>query len=401
MTEPGPSTTREDAEPTGPVLRSAMCPSNNSSTKSSRSLPRVAGLASTRGSGSTSRNKSDHGRRPASTTNVELSLSETDWQRVRQMITAEAAPIFTRIVTEEMQEQMPSIKLDTPAEVIRTADSIEQRLTTLIDTRLGEMRSHPSREHPEVKHLIMEEIQKERAYYALKLDEIERKMTSSYADVQQGVKDFEETTQILDIAHRVERLENTPQSQGHKSASPSDGEASEKGKESRRSRRSKRNSRRNSRRRSKSRDRKSHSSTSSSSEDTSSNSEDSPRRKNLAELNPSNTRFKRVLSYKTYLISNNDQRENSKVCKRVASYSKRMGVSINSKFNLSDPIAVLKFLAQFKEAADRNGISEGAARLLLPDFLQGKAKTGYNASLHADAIRNDSGGIRTFVDVVQ
>ena len=76
-----------------------------------------------------------------------------------------------------LQEQMPRIKYETRAEVIRTADSIEQRLTTLIDTRLVEMRSHPSRKHPDVKHLIMEDIQKERAYYAMKLDEIEMKMT--------------------------------------------------------------------------------------------------------------------------------------------------------------------------------------------------------------------------------
>ena len=78
-----------------------------------------------------------------------------------------------------------------------------------------------------------------------------------------------------------------------------------------------------------------------------------------------------------------------------------MGVSIKSKFDGSDPIAVLKFLAQFKEAEDRNGISEGAARLILPNVLQGKANTASNASLHADAIHDDSGGIRTFVDVVQ
>ena len=78
-----------------------------------------------------------------------------------------------------------------------------------------------------------------------------------------------------------------------------------------------------------------------------------------------------------------------------------MGVSNKSKFDGSDPIAMLKFLAQFREAADRNGISEGAARLILPDVLQGKANTAYNASLHADAIHDDSGGICTYADAVQ
>ena len=50
-----------------------------------------------------------------------------------------------------------------------------------------------------------------------------------------------------------------------------------------------------------------------------------------------------------------------------------MGTSIPNKFNGSDPIIVLKFLAQFKNAADQNTFPEGGAKLVLPSFLSGKA----------------------------
>jgi hypothetical protein len=42
---------------------------------------------------------------------------------------------------------------------------------------------------------------------------------------------------------------------------------------------------------------------------------------------------------------------------------------------------VLQFLRTFKEAADHNRLSEGAAARLIPYFLKGIAKEGYRAQL--------------------
>ena len=126
----------------------------------------------------------------------------------------------------------------------------------------------------------------------------------------------------------------------------------------------------------------------------------SSRRRRLVEIVPSDSRLKRVLSYKTYSLQNKDQRASSNVCKKVGTWTKRMAVAIPKKYDGTDPVSLLQFLSSFKAAADINGISEGAARLILPNFVTGKASTTFTASVHADAVHEDSGAIKTYGDAI-
>jgi hypothetical protein len=57
------------------------------------------------------------------------------------------------------------------------------------------------------------------------------------------------------------------------------------------------------------------------------------------------------------------------------SYLKRMKQHLEYQFSGSPSIKVLDFLRSFKIAADVSRVSEGAAALVLPNFLSGRAKT--------------------------
>jgi hypothetical protein len=50
---------------------------------------------------------------------------------------------------------------------------------------------------------------------------------------------------------------------------------------------------------------------------------------------------------------------------------------MDEKFSGETPVGILSFLRSFKEAADHNRISEGAAAPLIPYFLTGIDKEGY------------------------
>lgn len=122
-------------------------------------------------------------------------------------------------------------------------------------------------------------------------------------------------------------------------------------------------------------------------------------RKTLTELNPANRRFRKVLSYKNYRLYDRSPKEGGKVRRKVSSWIKRMQISVK-KFDGTDPISVLSFLAKFKVAADNNGIPEGGARLVLRSFLDGRAANAYDASLYVDAVGSDTVGIRSWPDAV-
>ena len=122
-------------------------------------------------------------------------------------------------------------------------------------------------------------------------------------------------------------------------------------------------------------------------------------RKTLTELNPSNRRFARVLSYKNYRLHDRNSSERGKIRRRVASWTKRMTTSVG-KFSGADPISVLQFLAKFKIAADNNGIPEGGAKLVLRNFLTGRAAEAYDASLYVDALGMETMGIQHWPDAV-
>ena len=66
---------------------------------------------------------------------------------------------------------------------------------------------------------------------------------------------------------------------------------------------------------------------------------------------------------------------------KLATYAKRMKHSLEEKFDGNEPIAVLDFLRSFKETADHNKVSEGAAARLMPYFLKGAPKEEYRSYL--------------------
>jgi hypothetical protein len=60
----------------------------------------------------------------------------------------------------------------------------------------------------------------------------------------------------------------------------------------------------------------------------------------------------------------------------MSTYLKRVkhAISPDDRFNGDEPIEILAFLRTFKEAADNNELSEGAAARIIPYFLTGAAK---------------------------
>ena len=116
-------------------------------------------------------------------------------------------------------------------------------------------------------------------------------------------------------------------------------------------------------------------------------------------MNPANGRFRKLLSYKNYLLYDRSPKEGGKVRRKVSSWTKRMQISVK-KFDGTVPISVLSFSAKFKVAADNSGILEGGARLVLRSCQHGRAANAYDASLYVDAIGSDTVGMRSWPDAV-
>ena len=296
-------------------------------------------------------------------------------------------------------EQFPRIEKAVKAEATREVDGVKDSVDTMIERRLEEVRAMVPPNQEDLHEIVDNAIKAERLYFQERMNLLEQRIAVDHHKLQHRMDDIQaSSTHVLDITNR-----EAPK------ATRSGSDRSNRSKSRRRedrnsSRRNGKTSSRNKRHtnpitsESDSTDRRSHSDSESSS---SSGTETKRKSRTLAELNPSNSRFKKVLSYKTYLLRNSNQRETIKVFKRVSGFTKRMGVIMKIKFDGTDPIIVHKFLAKFKETADSNGISEGAAGLILPNLLSGKASIAYTASQHADAVHEDSGDIRSYADAIQ
>ena len=122
-------------------------------------------------------------------------------------------------------------------------------------------------------------------------------------------------------------------------------------------------------------------------------------RKTLTELNPSNRRFAKFLSYKNYRLHRRNRSVSGKVRRKVSSWTKRMATTVD-KLTGSAPISVIQFLVKSKVAADNNGIPEGGATVVLRNFLSGRPAEAFHTSLYMDAIGIDTVGIQTWSDAV-
>ena len=95
-----------------------------------------------------------------------------------------------------------------------------------------------------------------------------------------------------------------------------------------------------------------------------------PRRLVLEELRPAHDNFRHALSYRTYRPRNTDSTQDRDVFANSYKQRCRIGATMrDAKFDGSKPIEALSFLRMFQTQCDKNAISEGAALLLLPDFL--------------------------------
>jgi hypothetical protein len=77
------------------------------------------------------------------------------------------------------------------------------------------------------------------------------------------------------------------------------------------------------------------------------------------------------VSYRSYRLVDLSQRYDPSVTAKLAVFVKRLKQAIEETFGGKEPIEVLQFLLTFKEAADHNRVSEGAAARLIPYFLKG------------------------------
>ena len=91
-------------------------------------------------------------------------------------------------------------------------------------------------------------------------------------------------------------------------------------------------------------------------------------------------RFRRILDYRYYRLHKRSPRYDAEVAGRVAKWTRQLEASLKLRFDGSDPLAVLQFLHAFVEAANTNGIKEGAAVYLLRSFLDSPAREEFTAA---------------------
>jgi hypothetical protein len=96
----------------------------------------------------------------------------------------------------------------------------------------------------------------------------------------------------------------------------------------------------------------------------------------LVELTTRRPEFRPLVNYRSYRLANRSQTVDDHVTSKVNSYLKMMRHHVSEPFAGEPAIRVFDFLSAMRDAFNVNRISEGAAYLLLPHFLLGKAKHG-------------------------
>ena len=124
-----------------------------------------------------------------------------------------------------------------------------------------------------------------------------------------------------------------------------------------------------------------------------------PKAKGVTELNPRDPAFTDALSYRRYRLLNTSQHMDRTVSASIGKLGKMLHYSLEDYiFSGETPISILDFLSEFKERCDENGISEGAALLLIPKFLTGAARDNFKSYFGR---RNSSlGGFSTYPQAV-
>jgi hypothetical protein len=80
-------------------------------------------------------------------------------------------------------------------------------------------------------------------------------------------------------------------------------------------------------------------------------------------------------------LADTSQKANAVVSGKINAQLKRLRHYVDYKFSGDPAIQVPDFLRSFQEAADLNEVSEAAAAVLLPYFLEGRAKSGLSSRM--------------------
>lgn len=118
----------------------------------------------------------------------------------------------------------------------------------------------------------------------------------------------------------------------------------------------------------------------------------------LASLRPSDSRFVRLISYRSYRLMDTEGRWTSRATTVVHFHLKRLELSFaDNKFSGDDPVMIFNFLTRFVEEAEILGISEGQEFLTLPSFITKHSLRQYRASKRGAR----SGGITCWPEAIQ
>jgi hypothetical protein len=96
----------------------------------------------------------------------------------------------------------------------------------------------------------------------------------------------------------------------------------------------------------------------------------------LEELTTMRPEFSPLASYQSYRLAIRTQTVDDWVNSKVHSYLKMMRHHVTEQFTGEHEIRIFDFLTVMRDAFDVKRISEGAAYLLLPHLLAGKARHG-------------------------
>jgi hypothetical protein len=113
--------------------------------------------------------------------------------------------------------------------------------------------------------------------------------------------------------------------------------------------------------------------------------------RNLKNNRINNPELKEILSYQTYRLADQTQSISNNLRKELGKIAIRMKAHIpdDQKFTGHDPVAVIRFLEEFKNACDDNGLSEGAALYIFQYFLVDPAKKSLRLFLRTNASNRD------------
>jgi len=125
-----------------------------------------------------------------------------------------------------------------------------------------------------------------------------------------------------------------------------------------------------------------------------------PKHPGLRELKPTNPRYDKVLSYRSYRLENISSKRNTRGTATAKRAISKMELKLKEHhFSGNDPIMVIDFLTRLVREANIQGFSEAQMFLALPAFLEGKALSHYESGI--EFVPPEEGGVSCWPEAVQ